>query len=52
MTKMIQVIEEMDARLSQIADAENELVRALGHPASWLCLPQASNHRNLSPSGR
>ena len=34
MTKMIQLIEEMDARLSQIADAENELVRALGHALS------------------
>src|SRR5580765_454818 len=34
MTKMIQLIEEMDARLSQIADAENELVRALGDALS------------------
>jgi hypothetical protein len=34
MTKMIQLIEEMDARLSQIADAEKELVRALGHALS------------------
>ena len=34
MTKMIQLIEEMDSRLSQIADAENELVRALGHALS------------------
>src|SRR6476620_2108979 len=34
MTKMIQLIEEMDARLSQIADAENELVRALGNALS------------------
>jgi hypothetical protein len=34
MTKMIQLIEEMDARLSQIADAEKELVWALGHALS------------------
>src|SRR6476646_10079641 len=34
MTKMIQLIEEMGARLSQIADAENELVRALAQALS------------------
>jgi hypothetical protein len=34
MTKMIQLIEEMDARLSQIADAENKLVRALAQALS------------------
>ena len=34
MTKMIQLIEEMDARLSQIADAENNLVRALAQALS------------------
>jgi len=30
MTKMIQLVEEMGARISQITDAEQELVRALG----------------------
>lgn len=34
MTKMIQLVEEIGARLSQIADAENELVRALGEALS------------------
>ena len=34
MTKMIQLIEEMGVRLSQIADAENELVRALAQALS------------------
>jgi hypothetical protein len=34
MTNMRQLIEEMGARLSQIADAENELVRALAEALS------------------
>ena len=34
MTKMIKLIEEMGARLSQIADAENELVQALAQTLS------------------
>ena len=34
MTEMMQLIEEMGARLSQIADAENELVRALAQALS------------------
>jgi hypothetical protein len=34
MTKMVQIVEEMSARLSQIADAEAALVRALGEALS------------------
>lgn len=34
MTKMIQLVEEMGARISQITDAEQELVRALGDALS------------------
>jgi len=49
MTKMIQLIEEMHARLSQIADAENELVRALGHALSRVDHRLLQDVRNITP---
>ncbi len=48
MTKMIQLVEEMGARLSQIADAENELVRALGEALSRVDQKLLQDVRNIT----
>lgn len=48
MSKMVQVVEEMSARLSQIADAEQTLVRALGEALSRVDQKLLQDVRNLT----
>ena len=48
MTKMVQLVEEMRARLSQIADSEQALVRALGEALSLVDQKLLQDVRNLT----
>jgi hypothetical protein len=48
MTKMVQLVEEMRARLSQIADSEQALVRALGEALSLVDQKLLHDVRNLT----
>ncbi|MBO0740525.1 MAG: hypothetical protein J2P51_03755 [Hyphomicrobiaceae bacterium] len=48
MTKMVQLVEEMRARLTQIADSEQALVRALGEALSLVDQKLLQDVRNLT----
>ncbi|HSR79958.1 MAG TPA: hypothetical protein VLL28_04195 [Hyphomicrobiaceae bacterium] len=48
MTKMVQLVEEMRARLTQIADSEQALVRALGEALSLVDQKLLHDVRNLT----
>jgi uncharacterized protein (DUF885 family) len=48
MTKMSQLVEEMGARLGQIADAEQQLVRALGEALSRVDQELLQHVRNIT----
>src|SRR5215467_1295703 len=48
MTKMVQIVEEMRARLSQIADSEQALVRALGEALSLVDQKLLQDVRSLT----
>ena len=48
MTKMVQLVEEMRARLSQIADSEQALVRALGEALSLVDQKLLQDVRSLT----